>query len=113
MQSAAQVGEKTRRYRQRRDDATSRQSSPCGDGMHIELLEVLRHENDRSTLVAQGGDDLPEPAPLNGIEGCGRLVEQEHPRLPEEGQRDVQPLAVSDGQRMRRTVGGNVEALQQ
>src|SRR5439155_20414760 len=79
-------------------------------GVELEFLEVLRREGHRSTLVAQRGHGLPQPAPLTRIERRRRLVEEQDARNAEARKRDVQALPVPDGERVRGTIGGDVEA---
>ena len=81
--------------------------------MKIELLQVLRHEHDRAAVITERGHDLPQPPSLSWIERRRRLVEQEHARVTEQRERDVQPLPVPDREHVRGTVGGDVEPGEQ
>src|SRR6266550_82444 len=79
-------------------------------GVELELLEVLRREDDRATFVAQRRHGLPQPAPLTRIERRRRLVEEQDARIAEKRKRDVQALPVPDGKRVRGTIRRDVEA---
>jgi murein DD-endopeptidase MepM/ murein hydrolase activator NlpD len=74
-------------------------------GEALDLLEVLRREDDRSAGRLHGAHELPEAASLARIERRRRLVEQEDPRFRQEGDRDVQTLLVSDRQLGSEAVG--------
>ena len=79
----------------------------------MELLEILRGEDDRSALVSQSGRGLPEPPALAGIERGRGLVQQQHARIPEQREGDVHALPIPDGKCLRRTIGGDVETDEQ
>src|SRR5258707_14761711 len=49
----------------------------------LDLLDILRRKAHRAALGSQRIDDFPDEAPLDRVERCGRLVEQEHARLAE------------------------------
>src|SRR5204862_792064 len=72
-------------------------------GEQGQLLQVLRREAHRAALPAQRVDPLPEPPALGRIERSRRLVQQEGLRPTDQGQREVEPLAVADGEARART----------
>ena len=64
--------------------------------------------------AAQRGHALPQAPPLVGVERRGRLVEQQHLRVAEQRDGEVQPLAVADREvRARRGLAGQLERLEQ
>ena len=65
---------------------------------------VLGDEDDRAAAVPDGPRRLPEPRPLPRVERRGRLVEEEHLRVGEERDREVEALAVADREGRRRAV---------
>src|SRR2546423_6059180 len=80
----------------------------------LDLLEVLRRETDGAALAPQCAYDLPHAAPLAWVERGRRLVEQEHPRLAEQRQSDIEALAIPDRELAGRPrLRGQGEALEQ
>jgi hypothetical protein len=69
----------------------SKSASPSA----IDLVGRVDH---RRPGLRQARDELPEPDPLAGIEAGARLVEQQHPRLREQPDGDVDPLLVAAGE---------------
>jgi hypothetical protein len=67
----------------------------------LDLFELLGDEEQRDTSLALGFEPLPEPLTLLGIEGRGRLVEQERIRPAEQRDREVEALAIADGEGAR------------
>src|SRR3954451_14978369 len=83
-------------------------------GFALDLVEVLGREDDGAACLAQAVAALPEPAPLPGVERSGGLVEEQDVGASEEGDREVDPLAVADGEvRARLGLAGEVELAQQ
>src|SRR4029453_5048055 len=67
----------------------------CDTGREaLELLEVLRREDNRAAALTDLGGDLPEQAALARVEGRGRLVEEKHLRRGQERDREVEPLLI-------------------
>ena len=69
---------------------------PVGDAAG--LVEVVGGEEDAAARAAHARDELPEAAAPARVERGGRLVEEQHRRLPEQADREVQPLLVPDGE---------------
>ena len=84
------------------DPAVEQRGHPVGDVLQI--LQVLGDEHDRATGVTDTARGLPQPPPLAWVERRGRLVEEQHVRVGEEGDRQIETLPVPDGQRRRRAV---------
>src|ERR687888_377777 len=81
-------------------------------GVPLDLVQVLRREDEGPAAFAQCRRSVPEPPALLGIESRRRLVEQQHLGPPEKGDREVQPLAVSDPEGWaRRSLPPPVELL--
>ena len=61
-------------------------------GEHVGLLEVLRGEEHRDAVVGgQAPDLLPQRAAALRVQARGRLVEEQHGRVVDERQREVEP----------------------
>ena len=95
------------------DAAVVEDRDPAGE--LIGLLQVLRGEEDRDATRNQVADDLPHGPAAARIEPGGRLVEEDQPRLADQGHREVEPAPHAAGVEGRRfpRVRGQVEAVQQ
>ena len=85
-----------------RDQALELVRRPLGDeppvvedgdpmGEPVRLLEVLRRQEDRDAVGDELPDDLPHDPPAARIEARRRLVEEDDPRVADEGHRQVEP----------------------
>lgn len=63
------------------------------------LVEVVRGQQDRGAPAGQALDEVPELAPCLGVETRGGLVEDEQFRTPGDADRDIQPTALTAGER--------------
>jgi hypothetical protein len=59
----------------------------------------VRGEDHGGPVRCLAGDELPQARALTRIERRGRLVEQQHGRLGEQADRDVDALAIAAGER--------------
>ena len=84
-------------------------------GELVGLLEVLRRQQERRAFAHLGADHVPHREPAARIEPGRRLVEEEQPRLADQGAREVEPAAHPAGVGLRDPSGrvGEVEALEQ
>src|SRR5919108_6140975 len=57
------------------------------------LADDVRRVDDRGSPGGEAGDERPQPLSLPRIEGGGRLVQQQHRRIREQADRDVDALA--------------------
>ena len=71
-------------------------------GQVFDLAPAVRGEDDAAALVAQAAHVREEPLDLLLGECRGRLVEEEDPRLAQQGADDLDDLPVRDRQRRRR-----------
>jgi hypothetical protein len=71
----------------------------------LDLVQVLRGEGDGAAALLHVHSEIPEPSALTGVEGGGRLVQQENVGLANECDRHVQPLLVPGRELCRRPVG--------
>ena len=70
-----------------------------------DLVEAVRDEQQRATLVAQAAGDGEEPLDLDAAERRGRLVHDEHLGVERDRLGDLDDLLVGDRQAERRAVG--------
>ncbi len=63
------------------------------------LGDVVGREDDARAALGEAEDELPEALALARVEPGRGLVEQQHGRLGEQADRDVDPLLVAAGQR--------------
>jgi murein DD-endopeptidase MepM/ murein hydrolase activator NlpD len=78
----------------------------------VQLLEVLRGEDNGSVALAHAARNVPEPPALPRIERRGRFVEQKHVGSPEKGNGEVEPLLVARRKLRRQpSVVGELEQL--
>ena len=84
-------------------------------GELIRLLQVMRRQEDRDPAVDEVADDLPHGPAAARVEARGRLVEEDDPRVADQGHREVEPATraagVGDG-RLPRLLD-QVESLEQ
>ena len=79
----------------------------------VGLLQVVRGEQDGQILLHREAFHLdPHGGPRLGVEAGGRLVEEEHPRLVHEPERDVEAALHPAGVAARDAIGGVGEAEQ-
>ena len=71
-------------------------------GELIGLLQVMRGEEDRHAAVHEIADDPPHGAAAARVEAGGRLVEEDDPRIADQGHREVEPAAHAAGVRRGR-----------
>ena len=84
-------------------------------GELVGLVQVLRGEEDRDAVGHQAADDVPHGAAAARVETRGRLVEEDDPRVADQGHREVEPALHPSGvvgDRLRGRVD-EVELLQQ
>ena len=76
-----------------------------GDGVAEgeDLVEAVRDEDQRATLVAQAAGDGEEPLDLDAAERRGRLVHDQQAGVERDGLGDLDDLLVGDGQAAGRT----------
>ena len=81
----------------------------------VGLLEVLRGEEDRDAAGDEVADALPHRAPAARVEPGGRLVEEDDPRVADQGHRQIEPAAHATGVGRHVLVRrlGQVEAVEQ
>ena len=93
--------------------AVVEQRDPVGEP--VGLLEVLRRQEDRDAVGDELADDLPHDPPAARVEAGRRLVEEDDPRVADEGHRQVEPAAHAARVRRGRLAGGvdEVEPLEQ
>ena len=75
-------------------------------GKHLGLGQVMRADNDRPLGGFQAGDLVADEARGFGIHGGGRLVEQEHGRIVDQGARQRQFLLHAFGVFANAAMGG-------
>ena len=63
------------------------------------LLQVVSGEQNGGAVVGQQPDEIPELPPCLGIETGGRFVQEQQLGLGDDAERDVEPAALSAGQR--------------
>src|SRR5450631_582233 len=84
-------------------------------GKLVGLVEVLGGEKYRGARSDQFADDLPHSAAASGVETGSRLVEEDEPRITDEGHSQIEPSAhasrVGDGNPPSGV--GQVEAVEQ
>jgi len=95
------------------DAAVVEDRDPAGE--LIGLLQVLRGEEDRDAGRHQVANDLPHGPAAARIKAGGRLVQENQPRLTDQGHREVEPTphAAGVGGRLLPGVRGQVEAVEQ
>ena len=91
------------------DPAAVEQRDPAREP--VGLLEVLRREQDRDAARDELADDVPHHPPAAGVEAGRRLVEEDDPRVADEGHRQVQPAAHAAGVG-HRGLGGVVDEVE-
>ena len=64
-------------------------------GEPLQLVEIVRSDDDRSPRSSQTFDDSAETLRPYGIETMSRLVENHYPFVPEQRLRQTQPLKIS------------------
>ena len=102
-QGAGCLGGQVGGHRPVEDDAAVEQRGhPVGN--MLEVLQVLRDQHHRAAGVADAARGLPQPPPLARVQCSGRLVEQQHVRVGQERDRQIEALPVAHGQRRRRAV---------
>ena len=97
-----------------RDDlAPVEDGDPMGEP--VRLLEVLRRQEDRDAAGDEVADDLPHHPPTPRVEACGRLVEEDDPRVADEGHRQVEPASHPPGEGRKRLLRrfDQIEPLEQ
>ena len=62
-------------------------------GDALDLVEQVRAEQHGAALVGVAAQQVAHPADAGRVEAVGRLVEDEHLRVAEQGVRDAEPLA--------------------
>ena len=87
------------------DDAVVLGEDDAAVGQHLEPVEVVGREHDRLPGRAELDDELDEPLLGAGVEGRGRLVEEQHFGVHDEDRRDRDPLLLPARQLVRRAVG--------
>ena len=70
------------------------------------LVQVVRADDDRATLVAEGGDEVTDRLRRARVQRAGRLVEVEHLRLVDERARDRDLLAHALAEAPDTPIGG-------
>src|ERR1022692_680087 len=78
------------------------------------LFEAMRGEEDRDAAAAELGDQLVHVPGRDRVQAGGRLVEEQHPRVVEQGPGQGDPLAQALGQRAAGIAGpvGQVDGPQ-
>jgi hypothetical protein len=82
-------------------------------GQLVGLLQILRRQQDRGSLVTQFAHDAPQRLAGSRIEAGGGLIEQDHGGAADQAGGKVQPAPHPAGERRRAPVGrvGQPEAL--
>ena len=81
-------------------------------GVAVGLLDVVGGVEDGGALPGEAEDELPEALALARIERRARLVEQQHLRLGEQADGDVDALTVAARQRAHLIAGAITQAGQ-
>ena len=68
-------------------------------GQVLDLVQVVRGEQDGLPEVAQAGDHVPCVPPRIRVESCGRLVQEDDLRVTDERQCEVEAAQLAAGQR--------------
>ena len=75
-----------------------------------DLVEAVRDEDDRASLVAKASSDSEEAVDLDPAECCGRLVHDEHPGVERDRFGNLDDLLVGDRQSLGPAVGVDAHA---
>ena len=77
-------------------DAVAEDRGPMAEIAH--LIHAVRDEDDRDALGAEAAHDGEDLLHLAAVERRGRLVEDQHLRLPAHGLGDLDQLAIGEGE---------------
>ena len=70
---------------------------PYAVGQMLRLVQILRGEQDGRSGGSQFPDCMPHLVARLGVQAGGRLVQENHLRIPDQAHRDIKPAPHSTG----------------